>query len=227
MVGLMIEALRIPLMVVHVAAGVVCLLVGTYLAIARKGTPLHRQLGRLYFRGMMVICGTGVVLATTTGNVVLLMIAVFSGYMAVAGYRSPKIRRQGRPRLIDYVAAGLMLSLGVAMLAWGVTVASVVLVVFGGIGVGMAAGDLRLFHQLGIHVSRHLTSPAMFPGILLPRQQRQLDRRHHIMMSSSLISIWTAFLVNNVMFEPAWIVWMLPTVVGSAAITHSLRKRFA
>lgn len=229
MVGLMIEALRIPLMVVHVAAGVVCLLVGTYLAIARKGTPLHRQLGRLYFRGMMVICGTGVVLATTTENVVLLMIAVFSGYMAVAGYRSPKIRRDGRLRWIDHLAAWLMLLLGVAMLAWGVTVASVVLLVFGGIGVGMAAGDLRLFHQLGKSAARQRRSPALLPGTDAAGQGvrfvGRLDRRHRIMMSSSLIALWTAFLVNNVSMQPSWVLWIVPTVLGSVAITISLRRQ--
>jgi uncharacterized membrane protein len=210
--GLMIEALRLPLMVVHIASGAMCLLVGTYLAIARKGTPLHRQLGRIYFRGMMVICGTGVVLATTTGNVALLMIAIFSGYMAVAGYRSPKIRKDGRLRWMDYVATGVMLTLGLGMLVLGVRAISIVLVVFGGIGAVMALGDLRLFQQLRKSVATH---------------RGRLDRRHRIMMSSSLIALWTAFLVNNVSVQPAWVLWLLPTVIGSVAITLSLRRHAA
>ena len=225
----LVEFVRVSMAVVHVAAGVVCLGVGSYLAMARKGTRLHQQLGRIYFRGMMIVCATGVVMAVNSRNYVLLVIAIFSGYLALAGYRAQKIRREGRYRWIDHTATWTMLVVGLGMVVWGATLGSVVLVVFGGIGSAMAAGDTlkALAHKALAHkaLARQRRSPAAMPGSVAAGQTRMLERRHRIMMASSLIALWTAFLVNNVSLEPAWALWLLPTVIGSAAIALSLRQQ--
>ena len=43
-------------------------------------------------------------------------------------------------------------------------------------------------------------------------------------MGGSFIATSTAFLLTNIHFEPAWIVWLAPTVIGSPIIAVAIGK---
>jgi hypothetical protein len=47
---------------------------------------------------------------------------------------------------------------------------------------------------------------------------------HITRMMGAMIASYTAFLVVNVKMQPAWILWLLPTLIGSGLITYYLRK---
>jgi hypothetical protein len=47
---------------------------------------------------------------------------------------------------------------------------------------------------------------------------------HITRMMGAMIASYTAFLVVNVKMQPAWVLWLLPTLIGSGLITYYLRK---
>jgi hypothetical protein len=49
-------------------------------------------------------------------------------------------------------------------------------------------------------------------------------RRHIGMAIGSYIAATTAFLVNNITFNPAWVLWILPTIIGTLLISKVLNK---
>ena len=49
-------------------------------------------------------------------------------------------------------------------------------------------------------------------------------RNHIIRMMGAMIASYTAFLVVNVKFQPNWVLWLAPTLVGSVLITYFVRK---
>ncbi|OYY16359.1 MAG: hypothetical protein B7Y69_11360 [Sphingobacteriia bacterium 35-40-8] len=47
---------------------------------------------------------------------------------------------------------------------------------------------------------------------------------HIIRMMGAMIASYTAFLVVNVKMDPEWVLWLLPTLIGSGLISYFTRK---
>lgn len=77
---------------------------------------------------------------------------------------------------------------------------SIILGVFGAIGVFLSFTDLRIF--------------------LLRKEfsQKALIKEHIGKMSGSYIAAFTAFAVNNIHFLPSIIIWLAPTLFGTLLI---------
>ncbi len=43
-------------------------------------------------------------------------------------------------------------------------------------------------------------------------------------MGGSFIATSTAFILTNIRFEPQWIVWLAPTVIGSPLMASAIKK---
>ncbi|WP_435064863.1 hypothetical protein [Halobaculum sp. EA56] len=123
--------------------------------VARKGSTRHRRLGLSYVGGMGVVIATALVITSATQDLFLGTIGVFSGYMVFAGYRALSQKHPDRgdgATPVDYVAAALMLLVGVGMVGLGLWQAlttgsarAFVLVAFGVLGLVFAGQDAFTF----------------------------------------------------------------------------------
>lgn len=152
------------LLVTHVAAGSVALFAAVLAISFRKGSPKHNFVGMIYFWAMMTVAVTAIPVAMIRPNLMLLFVALFSSYMAYAGWRFGHSQRylQKRPPIIEWG----MLVTGVAMVAFGFvqvftgTPMGWVLVAFGGIGIQFGIDDIRGWRKkepFAIRISNHLT----------------------------------------------------------------------
>jgi len=139
----------------HIAAGTVAVLAGLGALVTEKGGLRHRQAGKSFVVAMGVVVVTTVLLAVfdpTSFRLFLVLVAVFSGYLAFSGYRVLSRKRPAdEVALVDWVAASAVVLACLALGGWGITrlvegaTFGGVLVVFGGIGLGFAYLDVRSF----------------------------------------------------------------------------------
>jgi uncharacterized membrane protein len=125
-----VEFLIQALLVVHVGAGVVALIAALIALVSKKGSTRHRQIGVVFFWSMLTVGATAIPVTFYRPNPFLFFIALFSLYMAFAGYRRGKARFESTR--LDRLVAISMIALAVVMIGYGVTL------VLDGIGVGWA-----------------------------------------------------------------------------------------
>lgn len=207
------EKLMDIMLFLHAFSGGISLISGLIAIIAKKGQKLHTKSGKVYYWGMMAVVVTGLVLGFYRMNIFILTIAVFSFYMVFTGRRSLAFKKELKPIFIDWFFNVLCLSIGFFMLYLAVVnflrvgFAGMVpmLLVFGGFLSWMCLEDFRLF-------------------LKKKYQKGQWLLTHIGRMSGSYIATSTAFLVINIHFQPQWIVWLIPTAVGTPLITLAIRK---
>jgi hypothetical protein len=194
---------------IHVLAGTVALLVAPGALLTVKGGPAHRRWGKIYFWAMTVVAVTAVGVGYWRSRVFLVLVAVFSFYAALSGYR---VLYRKRPELgqrattFDWISAVLTLLASSALMVMGILQPSptwrrlsVVAVVLGTIGLALAARDVRAF--------------------LKPPRDRNAWWYHHMTsMIASYIAAVTAFSVVNFTFLPLTAKWLWPTMISTPAI---------
>jgi hypothetical protein len=193
----------------HILAGFMAFFIAPVPLLTAKGGQTHRRWGKIYFWAMAVVAATAMVLALWRPILFLAFIAVFSFYFAFRGYRvlSRKRPLQGEgPRAIDWAAAVLALLGSVALIVLGIVrpspvwvQLSVVAIVFGVIGVAIAASDLWKF----IHP---------------PADQNFWWYAHMGGMIGSYIAAVSAFSVVNFHFLPPAVRWLWPSAIGVPGI---------
>lgn len=208
------EILTKSLIWLHVFAGSIALLAAVLAISLRKGSPRHNLVGLVYFGAMMAVAITALPVSIIRPNLMLFFVALFSAYMAYAGWRFGKQARYitKRPPIIEWG----MLLVGAAMILTGlIQVFSSnslgwVLVAFGAIGLMFAVQDLRGWGQkvdFGQRISNHLSH-----------------------MLAGTIATVTAVLVQQVVprldhgspFKV--IVWLAPTLIITPLIVIWARK---
>jgi hypothetical protein len=201
------------LLIAHIIAGFVALTAAAVATMTKTLNVAHRwhvYSGNVFFWGMAGVFLTAIPLAIIRPNTFLFLIAILSFYFALAGWRYATNRR-GTPRRLDWVsasvmvvAAGIMVSFGVFLLSRGNT-NGITMIVFGTIGATLSIADLRTLRDGGAkgpeRIARHLT-----------------------MMLAGAIATVTAFLVVNIKVQPAFIVWLAPTLVITPIIILWNRK---
>lgn len=222
--------LAVVLRALHIAAGFTALVVAPGAMIARKGGQWHRRWGWVYAGAMAIVAATAVGLATIRPNPLLLLLAVFSFYLAFSGVRVLRRRRrpgtrgavagEGRAGVLDWGAAGLALASGMALLTlavWpraaerGVSGVAPVPLVLGALAVALAAREIR-----------SLRRP--------PADPRAWWYQHMGRMLGAYIATVSAFPVVNLTALPPAARFLWPTVIGTPLIalwTRSYRRRFA
>jgi uncharacterized membrane protein len=202
------------MLLIHIIGGMTALLTGLVSMLTRKGGKNHKLSGKLYFGGMSTVFLTAIPLSIGHNKPFLLMVAFFSYYMVVRGYRILQLKKLWQEQKIPLLDWAIMTISGIFMLGllgWGIMKYAsgnsfgIVAIVFGAIGCGFVVLDLRKF-------TRGTT-----------------DKMHwwftHIgSMGGGYIATLTAFIVTNVRLSPAWVLWLLPTVVGSVIISLTIRK---
>jgi hypothetical protein len=193
-------------LLLHLAGGVTALVAAAGALATTKGDRWHVYSGRAFVLGMFVIFLTAVPMTLIRPNLFLFLIAVFSFYLALTGWLRAR-NRSGVPALADWVAATAMAATSLAMFVWAITLIGagdsrgVVLLIFGGIGGVFAIADLYFLrgnrYQGDVRIAAHLTR-----------------------MLAGTIAAVTAFTVVNLRLEPAFVVWLAPTLVLAPVIVY-------
>lgn len=210
-----IEKILSLMLVLHVMGGTIALLSGLVSMFSVKGSPIHRLAGKIYFWGMTAVFVGALIIAVSRRLDFLLMVAFFSYYMTVRGYRIlslKKLHEGQKAGVIDwtiFLVSGLFI---LALLGWGVWVLQqgnsmgIVAIVFGAIGCSFLVSDIRLF-----------LNP--------PKEKMHWWYGHISSMGGSYISAVTAFVVVNVQLpQHQWTLWVLPAVIGGTLIGRTIRK---
>lgn len=192
---------------VHIFAGGLALLSGIVAILSKKGQKIHIKSGRIYFWSMMTVIVTAVIMALFRDNSFLQSIAVFSFYLAFTGKRLLRYKKEISPKPIDWIISSIALVVAIGMLyaaidsmiQYGFAGAAPVLLVFGFFLFSMSAQDLIKMKR-----KKFVKNAWLFD--------------HIGRMSGSFIATTTAFIVVNFSMTPAWILWLLPTAIGTPLI---------
>lgn len=161
------EFLIKSILAVHVLAGVIALLSALLAASNRKGSKNHRRVGQVFFWSMLVIGVTAIPVTFYRPNPFLFFIALFSFYMAFAGYRRGRSSYEGTK--LDVAVSALALSAFIVMVGVGMNMIlssnqlGWALATFGLLGISFAVVDLWYYSRemshlkkVEIHLSRML-----------------------------------------------------------------------
>jgi uncharacterized membrane protein len=202
-------------LILHIAAGTIALISGLVAMLATKGNRIHRLAGKVYFSGMTTIFVTALVMAIGRQLDFLLMVAFFSYYMTVRGYRIlslKKINQGQRFASLDWIIALVAGVFIMGLLGWGGwsflqgNNMGLVALTFGLIGASFLVSDVRAFFNP-------------------PKEKMHWWYGHISSMGGSYISAVTAFVVVNIQLTNyQWILWVLPAFIGGALISQTIRK---
>lgn len=201
------------LLAVHIVAGFISLVSG-FGSAATKGLPVghawHKRFGKSFFFGMCAVFATALPMTILRPDVLLLLIALASFYLAATGWRAAR-NRNGIPSLVDYaLAVGVLivsvasLAVGVTMLSGGNAMGAVLCVVFV-TGTLLGLADLRKLRTSPMHGHERIAG-------------------HALRMMIGTIAALSAFLVTNFTVDPEIVLWLGPFfLIGPFALWWSIR----
>jgi hypothetical protein len=204
------------ILIIHILFGSVALFVAPAAMLTRKGGLWHRRWGKIFFWAITGVAVTAVGLSLIRSGLFFLLVALFSFYLALTGYRVLYRKTpQQRPGKVDWTAASTMFLGSLALIAYGafrVLTSSfgIIAIVFGAIGLLLAMSDLRDF--------RHH-----------PADKMAWWYSHMTRMLAAYIATVTAFSVVNFKFLPPLPRWLWATAIGTAGIviwTRYYRRKF-
>ncbi|TXH24352.1 MAG: hypothetical protein E6Q96_10410 [Cyclobacteriaceae bacterium] len=208
------EKLLSYMLVLHIAGGTVALLTGLGAMLTTKGSKPHRLFGKIYFWGMTAVFVGALFTAIGHGRDFLLMVAFFSYYMTVRGYRilsQKKLHRGQKATPVDWAFALVSGLFIVALIGWGTwalvkgDTMGVVGIVFGLIGSNFLFQDVKSF-------------------IRQPTEKMHWWYGHISSMGGSYISAVTAFVVVNIQLPQfQWVLWLLPGVIGGILVGRTIK----
>ena len=142
---------------VHIAAGVVALLVFWVPLVTKKGGTVHRRVGWVYVAAAGTVAVTGIAscvrLMTEGGpgrfraGVFLAYVGAVAGASALLGVRAlrTKARTEASRSAIDLAPPLLLVGGGVALAAFGVAHGKILYVLFAVLGAVLGTGQLRFW----------------------------------------------------------------------------------
>lgn len=198
----------------HIVTGSIALLAGPIAMYNQNGGKLHRVSGKLYFYSMFFIFVSSVYMSIVKENWFLFMVAIFTLYLISTGYRAlylKQLHKGQKPQKIDWVILWLGCIAGIGLMIWGT------LVIVNGNSFGVVALAFGFFLIRGTRSDyKRFTVP--------PTEKNHWLFTHISGMIGGYIATITAFLVQNLHTDPAFIAWLLPTVVFTPVIIFTIRK---
>ncbi len=191
----------------HIAAGVVSLITMVIAYTTKKGPKAHAKVGRIYGYGMIGVGLTSVILFFMGASTFLLLIAFFSTYLVLVGWRFAS-NRKGTVTGIDTTLMRFGFLGGIALLAFGAYIFTagtppfgmsksfgIAPIVFGVISIALAAQQYIL--------SRDGTSA---------RGKKRINL-HVTYMGAGTIATVTAFTIT--IFDHSVVTWLGATAIGT------------
>ncbi|OWW24309.1 hypothetical protein B4Q04_15790 [Zobellia sp. OII3] len=196
----------------HAFLGGIGLVSGIGSTIAKKGSPLHQKLGKLFSIGMIgsSIISIPIAMMPNHENLFLLLIGLFTIYLVLVGNRALQFKTRSNADIVDKAISGSMLLFSIIMLGIGMyslmnTVTTGVLYIFfGGFGLLLTLKDFQFYKN--------------------PQKTKNGWLLSHIgKMIGALIASITAFIIAGLSIGNL-MAWTLPTVLGTIYIMYWKRK---
>ncbi len=162
--------MRLPILIIHICAGLLGLLSGAAAMSFRKGSHRHRMAGNVFFISMLSMAAAATYLAFMKHQMNNVFGGVLTFYLVATAWVTAR-RRDGETGIFDWSALLVALAVGAAIVTYGFEVANSPTGPKDGIPVGMyfflgsvallaAAGDLRMLVRGGLfgahRIARHL-----------------------------------------------------------------------
>lgn len=198
------------LLLIHILSGSTSMACSLAAITTQKGSAQHKRYGRYFFYGMTGVFITAIPMSLIKKNLFLFLIALFSYYLVYSGKRYAR-RRDNIIPISDWIVCFSMIIASLIMVAlgiWNFSVndsQSIVLIVFGLLGMSFSLNDARLYYKKSISNSIRIT-------------------RHLGAMLGGTIAAYTAFLVTNINISQPIFLWLGPTIVGTPIIIYWTRK---
>ena len=197
------------LVILHIVSGTGAVVGMLGALTTRKGGLWHRRMGKLYTISMAAALLLALVVSALTANAFIFLIGLFSGYFVFTGWRVAVVK-DGTRSTLDQITSQLMVLAAIAMVGYGIyqTVSGESL------GIALAVFGIFAFQPAWADIKRDTHWPKGKDRIVL-----HLNR-----MGGASIATMTAVFVVNVQTNPAFIAWLLPTLVGTPLIIYWTRK---
>ncbi len=198
----------------HIVAGTLGLLAGSFVVFAKKGDKQHQRIGKIFSYSMLTVGFSSFILASIHRNDFLFAVGVFTIFLAGTGWRYLYLRNipEGqKPIWIDWALMVFMIIFGLffigfgAQLLWNKAYFGIILILFGARGTSMAVSDYKTYKGQ-ITIKNYW---------LINHLQR---------MSGAYIASLTAFVVVNAPNRAGFLPWLLPTVIVVPFIVKWTRK---
>jgi uncharacterized membrane protein len=197
-------------LVLHVLSGAIALGAALVAATNKKGATTHRQIGQVFFWAMVGVAVTAIPVTFVRPNPFLFFIALFSFYMAFAGYR--RGRKRHIDDAVDVVGAWLMIVFAIAMVAYGVFMIASgdplgwALASFGGLGATFGIEDVVRARRPGTHSAKVKVHLARMLGGTIATVTAVLVQQVTPLVESSLgqVALW---LGPTIVLTPLIFVW--------------------
>ncbi len=210
------------LLTVHIACGFGSFLLAPVALATAKGGKQHKRWGMVYLWAMGGVAITAIPMALYRPVLFLAMVAVFSFYAALSGYRVLKLKdltRGGHAKTIDWIAGGFTFVSSFLLAYLGAFHNAVVqnmgpvAIVFGLLGMRLAFVQMKSF-------------------LRKPTEKMFWWYTHLGNFIGSYIAAWTAFSVVTLprLFGNHLWLWLWPTALGVPAIvltTAYYKRKFA
>jgi uncharacterized membrane protein len=139
-------------LVLHIIFGIIAFVAAPSAMMAKKGSPIHKRFGKLFFYAMMGVAASAFVLWTLGAKLFLMLIAIFSFYLAFSGYRAVKLKNNPAEEE-DWLVAGSAFLAGLGLVGMGLYYKiqgdsfGIVSIVFGMVCAISAARDMLRFYR--------------------------------------------------------------------------------
>ena len=196
----------------HICGGITALIIAPLAMITVKGGGWHRRWGRIFFWAMAEVAVTAAILCWLRSGLFLFLIALFSFYLALTGYRALYRKNpDARPHVFDFLIAITMLVAGFSLIYLELVdrdkQLGLIPMIFGLIGLQLGGLDIL-----------RLVKPC--------RANKAWMLLHCTRFLSAYVAAVTAFSVVNFQFLPNFWRWLGPTILGTSCIT-ALRIYYA
>ncbi len=199
------ETVKTIALILHIATGFIGLVIGPIAMISKKGSRVHIKSGRIFYWAMLIASVSGLALSIVGNIIFLALIAIFSGYHILFGYRALDIYN-GKPisakdHILHTIAGSCML----------------VFIVFGAYIFNMSRTLAILSLLFGI--GGLVTVIGNYKYILKKNISHKKWLLKHIsgMMGGYIASV-SAFSVTQLHFLPDLIQWLWPTIIFTPLI---------
>ncbi|MCG8860067.1 hypothetical protein [Tenacibaculum finnmarkense] len=197
---------------IHAFFGGIGLITGIGSVIVKKGSPIHKRMGKFFSIGMITSSLISIPISWMPNheNLFLFLIGLFTIYLVLAGNRALTFKTKDKADWIDKMISGSMLFFSLIMIIIGIYGVlnnisfSILYLFFGGFGLFLTIKDFRLYKNSKNPKNAWLIS-------------------HIGKMIGALIASITAFIIAGLGIGNL-IAWILPTILGTFYIVYWKRK---
>lgn len=194
----------------HVGLGSLAFIIGAITLFSKKGAPLHKLTGRVFYYSMTVSVSISLLVALMPGHIspTMFHIAVLSLYFLIGGKRSLLFKKPQHNVRLDQILALIVIVTSIAVMAYSILIEGrvhILRTVFGTIGIVFGGLDLSLFSDL-----------------------KKIKRRWLFLHLSKMIGGYTAavtafFVAQNILF--GYFNWFAPSLFAVSYVVYWALKQ--